>query len=200
MHALSQHETLDFIHSISVPTSTLAHPIPIDADGDLKIDLLGITPASSSDSESPLQLWKNVWNVSYPQSPIFNMCVLPKASYFAAPIQITISVDPIFKGKQCTLANPHSNAVVDLNGDCLAGLNIFSYLVPKLDVISDIFLMCDNGRQGKSYQIWVNNKEEGFSLSQEGPLPPGVQSIAFADVGMSNLSSLGLPDLTLGRS
>lgn len=52
-----------------------------------------------------------------------------------------------------------------------------------------------------SYQIWVNNKEEGFSLSQEGPLPSGVQSISFADVGMmSNLSSLAFPVLKRGRS
>jgi integrin alpha FG-GAP repeat containing protein 1 len=76
---LNQHETLDFINPISVPTSTLSQPISIDVDGDMKIDLLGITPASSGDSLSPLQVWKNVWNVSYPQSPLFNMCVLSRA-------------------------------------------------------------------------------------------------------------------------
>lgn len=27
-----------------------------------------------------------------------------------------------FNGSQCEIANPHSNAVVDLNGDCLAGV------------------------------------------------------------------------------
>lgn len=27
-----------------------------------------------------------------------------------------------FNGSQCKIANPHSNAVVDLNGDCLAGV------------------------------------------------------------------------------
>jgi len=27
-----------------------------------------------------------------------------------------------FNGSQCMIANPHSNAVVDLNGDCLAGV------------------------------------------------------------------------------
>jgi hypothetical protein len=31
------------------------------------------------------------------------------------------SEDAPFNGKHCTLANPHSNAVVDLDGDCLAG-------------------------------------------------------------------------------
>lgn len=29
--------------------------------------------------------------------------------------------DPDMKGAQCTLSHPHSNAAVDLNGDCLAG-------------------------------------------------------------------------------
>ena len=31
------------------------------------------------------------------------------------------STDLPFDGIKCNLANPHSNAVVDLNGDCLAG-------------------------------------------------------------------------------
>lgn len=30
------------------------------------------------------------------------------------------------KGAQCKLANPHSNAAVDLNGDCLAGMFLLS--------------------------------------------------------------------------
>lgn len=149
----------EFNNPISVPPSTLSQPISIDVDGDMKIDLLGITPSSSGDPQSPLQLWKNVWNASYPQSPLFSI------------------MDPTFEGKHCTLANPHSNAVVDLNGDCLA----------------DIFLVCNNGGRGMSYQIWVNNKEEGFSLSQEGPLPSGVQSISFADVDRDGTIDMVFP-------
>jgi integrin alpha FG-GAP repeat containing protein 1 len=48
--------------------------------------------------------------------------------------------------------------------------------------------MCDDGRGGKSFQIWVNNKGAGFSLAQESPLPSGVQSISFADMGKVFLS------------
>ncbi|KAG5636137.1 hypothetical protein H0H81_009019, partial [Sphagnurus paluster] len=46
----------------------------------------------------------------------------------------------------------------------------------------DVLLMCDDGIGGKSFQIWVNNKDDGFSLALEGPLPSGVQSISFADI------------------
>ena len=39
-------------------------------------------------------------------------------------------IDPKFNGAQCTLANPHSNAAVDLNGDCLAGESLVSAREP----------------------------------------------------------------------
>ncbi|KAF5386695.1 hypothetical protein D9615_001974 [Tricholomella constricta] len=138
----------DVHNPITVPPSTLSQPISIDADGDMKIDLLGITPSSRGNSRAPLQLWQNVWNSSQPNSPLFDI------------------ITPAFHGPQCTLANPHSNAVVDLNGDCLA----------------DVFIVCDDGRGGKSFQIWVNNKADGFSLAQEGTLPSGFQTVSFADM------------------
>ncbi|KAL1947265.1 hypothetical protein VTO73DRAFT_14226 [Trametes versicolor] len=132
---------------ITAPASVSAQPIPMDVNGDLKIDLFGITsPPSSS---SPFKVWQNVWNASSSQSDLFS------------------TVDPNFSGAQCTLSSPHSNAAVDLNGDCLA----------------DIFLVCDDRASGgKSYQIWVNNKDDGFALAQQGRLPPGTQSISFADI------------------
>lgn len=73
----------------------------------------------------------------------------------------------MFDGAQCTLSNPHSNAAIDLNGDCLA----------------DLFLVCDDGKSGDKYfQIWVNNKASGYSFAQRGRLPRGVQSITFGDI------------------
>ncbi|KAJ7246549.1 hypothetical protein B0H12DRAFT_1203288 [Mycena haematopus] len=133
---------------LSVPASALPQPIPIDVDGDMRIDLLGMTPSSQDNSNSPFQVWQNVWNASEPLSPLFNVG------------------DPLFKGTQCTLASPHSNAVVDLDGDCLA----------------DVFLLCDDGHGGNTYQIWVNNKTDGFSLALQGSMPSGVRSVSFADV------------------
>ncbi|THH31537.1 hypothetical protein EUX98_g2653 [Antrodiella citrinella] len=70
-------------------------------------------------------------------------------------------------GAQCRLSNPHSNAAVDLNGDCLA----------------DMFLVCDedNGSD-KYFQIWINNKEDGFALAQLGRFPRGMRSVTFGDI------------------
>lgn len=48
----------------------------------------------------------------------------------------------------------------------------------------DVFLVCDDGHGGISYQIWVNGKDDGFSLSQQGALPTGTQAISFADIGI----------------
>jgi len=48
----------------------------------------------------------------------------------------------------------------------------------------DIFLVCEEGPGKKSFEIWVNNKDQGFSLAQSGPLPQGTQSVVFADMGM----------------
>ncbi|TFK46364.1 hypothetical protein OE88DRAFT_1667684 [Heliocybe sulcata] len=135
----------DTANPLTLPSSTLAQPVPMDANGDMKIDLFGIAPGRSS----AFKIWRNVWNASNPTGGIFDV------------------VDPNFDGTQCRLANPHTNAVVDLNGDCLA----------------DLFLVCDDSSSGdKYYQIWVNNKDSGFSLSRLGRLPSGVEAITFADI------------------
>ncbi|KAG8896291.1 hypothetical protein FRB99_008955 [Tulasnella sp. 403] len=90
---------------ISVPPSTSAQPIAIDANGDMKIDLLGISPSSSPPA---LQIWQNSWNPSSPSnSTLFTL------------------TNPSFVGAQpCELADPHSSAVLDFDGDCLAGWGI----------------------------------------------------------------------------
>ncbi|KAI0689777.1 hypothetical protein BC835DRAFT_1407738 [Cytidiella melzeri] len=132
---------------ITVPSASLSQPIPLDTNGDLKIDLFGTVP--SAPSSSPFKVWSNVWNSSAEQSPVFEI------------------TQPNLTGPQCKLSNPHSNAAVDLNGDCLA----------------DLFLVCDedNGRD-QYYQIWTNNKQKGFQLAQTGRFPSGFQSVSFADI------------------
>ena len=63
----------------------------------------------------------------------------------------------------------------------------------RLKIPQDIFLLCDNGSGNKFYQIWVNNKDAGFSLAKTGSLPSGVQSISFADIGTSSSLTYDLP-------
>ncbi|KAG6328098.1 hypothetical protein ID866_10991 [Astraeus odoratus] len=59
---------------ISVPSSTLSQPIPVDVNGDMKIDLLSV-PTSKRGSSTPLQVWENNWDISSPQSPLFELKV-----------------------------------------------------------------------------------------------------------------------------
>ena len=55
--------------------------------------------------------------------------------------------------------------------------------MPPIIIISDVFLVCnEQGTSDKFYQIWLNDKSNGFTLSQVGKLPSGVQAISFADM------------------
>lgn len=65
--------TPDINNRMTLPPSTLSQPIPLDVDGDMKIDLLGVTPSSQDGSGSTFQLWQNVWNASAPDSKLFSM-------------------------------------------------------------------------------------------------------------------------------
>ncbi|KAK4705610.1 integrin alpha FG-GAP repeat containing protein 1, partial [Phenoliferia sp. Uapishka_3] len=132
-----------------VDPSGLAQPMPFDATGDMRPDLLGFTLDDNKKSVTP-KLWKNVWESSN-HTAIFELS--------DPPLDLSTSA--------CTFPSPHSNAYIDLDGDCLA----------------DIFLMC----QGKSdeyltYQIWTNTKEGSYKLARSGDLPKGTKSVGFADM------------------
>lgn len=150
--------THGFDAAIEVPSSTSAQPFLIDSNGDMKIDLLG----ASSLSDQPIALWKNVWNETNESSEIFRL------------------TDPLFQGGvPCSVSSPHSNAFVDLDGDCLA----------------DIFLMCQkrNSRE-KSFQIWLNSPERnGFHMGLSGQLPEGVGPITFADMDRDGTIDMVFP-------
>lgn len=60
----------------------------------------------------------------------------------------------------------------------------------------DIFLVCQDRSGSKFFQIWVNEKDSGFIMTQQGSLPAGVQAISFADVGRQSLPHAA-PDDTL---
>ena len=57
----------------------------------------------------------------------------------------------------------------------------------------DVFLECNDDRGGKTYQIWINKKDQGFLLSQEGALPSGTQAISFADIDRDGTIDLVFP-------
>lgn len=104
---------------LSLPPSSESQPIPFDSTGDLRIDLLGISP-SSGDQES-FSIWQNVWNASLPNSPLYELCVRHQACYSRLSTDSFPRTRTTLEGLQCKPANPHSHAVVDLDGDCLAG-------------------------------------------------------------------------------
>ncbi|CCO30413.1 Cell division control protein 73 [Rhizoctonia solani AG-1 IB] len=76
-----------------LPPSGLAHPILLDSDGNMKLNMLGLDP------DGKMKLWRN----NDDTSGTFTL------------------VDSPLSSQACKLADPHSSAVVDFNGDCLAG-------------------------------------------------------------------------------
>jgi integrin alpha FG-GAP repeat containing protein 1 len=82
---------------------------------------------------------------------------------------ITSPISNIFKNDLCEFADPHTNAFIDLDGDCLA----------------DFVVRCKN--PADTVQIWRNTKDQGFVLHLTLELPSGAGPISFADIGMSLL-------------
>jgi integrin alpha FG-GAP repeat containing protein 1 len=58
-------------------------------------------------------------------------------------------------------------------------------LMPRLTSLTDIFLTCQGlgGTGERSFQIWTNNKGEGYNFAGEWDLPEGAGAISFADIG-----------------
>ncbi|SGY75403.1 BQ5605_C005g03425 [Microbotryum silenes-dioicae] len=137
-----------FVEGPPIPTSGLPQPTIFDATGSMRADLLGV----STNSKTMLKLWKNVWTET-DRTNLFDL------------------VDPPFKGQNfnCRLPEPHFNAFVDLDGDCLA----------------DLFLTCqpdEDAPNRLTYQIWLNDKQGSYRLAREGNLPYGTKSVGFADM------------------
>lgn len=88
------------------------------------------------------------------------------------------STAPLDRPEQaCVLANPHSSAFIDIDGDCLP----------------DLVLHCSKSKSaGQSIQIWINKGDKGYQLAQTYDLPKGAGPLTFAD-----MSELDLPCQTL---
>ncbi|GJJ12216.1 hypothetical protein Clacol_006457 [Clathrus columnatus] len=146
-----------FERPVQAPSSATAQPFLVDSNGDMKIDLLGTSPINNK-----LVLWKNIWNGTDPNNRVFNL------------------TEPLFQGNTpCDISDPHSNAFIDLDGDCLA----------------DIFLTCQKpNSQQRTFQIWVNSAEQdNFVFKMSGQFPNGMGSITFADMDRDGTIDMVFP-------
>ncbi|CAJ0889903.1 12870_t:CDS:10 [Entrophospora sp. SA101] len=142
---------------IELDASYSQHPITFDFNGDMKTDLLGHYLSSAQDNK--LYVWKNVYNES--AGTLFEI----------VPLSTNNKTMP---QKGCRLSEPHSNAFIDLNGDCF----------------SDLFLTCEEEFRETSYQIWVNQKDQGYVLTRYGELPTDAGPITFADIAYNKQKPL----------
>lgn len=61
-------------------------------------------------------------------------------SYYRRQMLIFRRTHAPFDGQACRIANPHSNAVADFDGDCLAGLHIsINECIPDLTALQMSF-------------------------------------------------------------
>jgi hypothetical protein len=80
----------------------------------MRIDLLGNIP----DDKNNIYVWRNVWEKSN-GTILYDMYVPPALP--TTPFSLHFRIDANLPGPTCSIVNPHSNAVLDLDGDCLAG-------------------------------------------------------------------------------
>ena len=147
---------------IPIPPSTSSHPILLDYNGNMRLDMIGNVPSQPQDGA--LVIWKNVWESTDGQI-LFDTIPFVSPNMTSAP--------------KCRLPSPHSSAVVDFNGDCLA----------------DLFLTCKDPTSSDktTYQIWLNDPEGGgYTLARQGTMPQGSGLVSFADMGEFE-ASLFLP-------
>ncbi|KAK4058838.1 hypothetical protein OIO90_000284 [Microbotryomycetes sp. JL221] len=165
MQVLLQLDNGTLSHQHELPSTNLAQPMVFDADGDMRTDMLAMSP----NKEPRPILLKNMWFESKGDY-LFNATVPPfDASSF-----------------DCEFPDPHFNAFVDLDGDCLA----------------DLFLTCRDGKNEDhlSYQIWLNNKSGDYKLARKGKLPDGTKSISFADMDRDGTIDMVMTSCTrIGR-
>ncbi|CAE6446827.1 unnamed protein product [Rhizoctonia solani] len=133
---LGEGDNTNYSSPRTLPPSGLAQPIILDSDGNMKLNMLGLDP------DGAMKLWRN----NDDTSGTFTLTPSPLSS------------------RACKLADPHSSAVVDFNGDCLA----------------DLFLSCEDQR----FQIWTRSpgSQGGYVLAREGKLPKGAGAVSFADM------------------
>ncbi|KAJ1662166.1 hypothetical protein IW140_006035 [Coemansia sp. RSA 1813] len=159
-----------------------ALPFAFDYSGDGAVDLLGVPfDTSSAEFSNSIAVWAGNPNASAGNNPTStdtdtdnskgqeDQKLFSLAAFDSASLNTT---------EMCKPASPHSNAFVDLDGDCLA----------------DLFIVCEGGEE---YQIW-RNSGTGFEYSQNGKLPSNAGPVSFADVNADGSLDMVIP--ILGQS
>ncbi|KAI8072567.1 hypothetical protein BC940DRAFT_292890 [Gongronella butleri] len=134
---------------VSLPSAKNALPMVVDLNGDMRLDILGYAWGTSESAS--LSAWINAGN----QDNGISYNVTSADAYFDAK---SLS--------SCRWTTPHSNAFIDLDGDCLA----------------DLVFVCSGDYGRNSVQIWTNKREKGFELAQTLTLPTNAGPLAFADM------------------
>ncbi|KAJ1797324.1 hypothetical protein LPJ59_003215 [Coemansia sp. RSA 2399] len=155
-----------------------ALPFALDYTGDGAVDLLGVPFDAASSAGFPNSI--GVWtgnpgaadgsnSTDSGKDAQANQTMFSLTAFDSASLNTT---------EMCKPANPHSNAFVDLDGDCLA----------------DLFIVCEGG---EDYQIW-RNSGTGFVYSQSGKLPSNSGPVSFADINADGSLDMVIP--ILGQS
>ncbi|KAG0188719.1 hypothetical protein DFQ28_004447 [Apophysomyces sp. BC1034] len=136
----------------SLPSARRALPMVLDISGDMKPDILGYAWDNKDPAE--LSMWINMADHSTQnQTSIYN---LTSASHLFEKTYTD----------ECVWAHPHSNAFLDLDGDCLA----------------DLVFVCEVPSGQKRLQLWTNQRENGYKMAHQITLPTGAGAISFADI------------------
>eukprot|EP01116_Phalansterium_solitarium_P000950 TRINITY_DN10777_c0_g1_i1.p1 TRINITY_DN10777_c0_g1~~TRINITY_DN10777_c0_g1_i1.p1 ORF type:complete len:720 (-),score=218.54 TRINITY_DN10777_c0_g1_i1:42-2201(-) len=140
------HDNFEPSKMVELPPS-FGHPTVLDANNDLHLDLFGTFNGS-----------RTFWVLSMQSHPVYEMRY-PSAG------------QPLW-----SLAQPHSSALVDFNGDCLADLFVVSVECTAEQVQQ---ATCPDTAP-KQFEIWLNGND-GFSLSGTQRAPLGAGQVSFAD-------------------
>jgi integrin alpha FG-GAP repeat containing protein 1 len=116
-----------------------SEPTLLDLYGHMNLDILAIP---STGETAGVQVWKSAGSGS------------ANPNLFDTPINVSPSL--------CTPSITHSNAFVDINGDCKP----------------DVFLTCNDN----SYEMWSTSKNSYWELARKGELPKGAKFISFVDM------------------
>ncbi|OWT41807.1 hypothetical protein C362_00168 [Cryptococcus neoformans Bt1] len=140
--------------SWTLPLSVPSQPMIYDADGSLRPSLLGYQPTETGED---VVSWRN------------------NGTGFTLDIPQLRPMDQI-----CTMANPHSSAFVDIDGDCLP----------------DLVLHCTRSKSINFIQIWLNRGDAGYILTRSYDLPSGSGPISFADTNRDGSVDIIFPTCT----